>query len=336
MALTTAPVWFEVPMKAVLCSRFGPPDTLEYADLPEPVPAAGEAVVNVKAAALNFFDTLIIEGKYQVKPPFPFSPAAEFAGIVTAVGSGVREVKPGDRVCGYHAYGSGREQVCVKANTLVQVPAKIEFEKAAGMIVTYGTVTHALRDRAQMKPGETLAVLGAAGGIGLATVEIGKIMGARVIACASSVDKLDFAKRHGADETINYTAENLKERLRALTNDRGVDVVLDPVGGEFAEASVRATAWEGRYLVVGFAAGIPKLPLNHVLLRGCSVVGVAWGNMCRKYPDRLRALIEQALRWAEEGKISASVHKVYPLEKTAEALRAISRREVKGKIVLKI
>jgi NADPH2:quinone reductase len=323
-------------MKAILCRRFGPPETLEYADLPDPVPAAGEALVEVVAAALNFFDTLIIEGKYQVKPPFPFSPAAEFAGVVSAVGAGVREVKLGDRVCGYHAYGSGREKVCVKANTLVKVPKGVELEKAAGMIVTYGTVLHALRDRAQMKKGETLAVLGAAGGIGLATVEIGKIMGARVIACASSQEKLDFARKHGADEGINYTSENLKDRLRELTGGNGVDVVLDPVGGEFAEASVRATAWEGRYLVVGFAAGIPKLPLNHVLLRGCSVVGVAWGTMSRKYPDRLRALTVQALRWAEEGKISAHVDKVYPLLKTAEALGAISRREVKGKIILKI
>lgn len=323
-------------MKAVLCRRFGPPETLDYADLPDPVPAPGEAVVDVVAAALNFFDTLIIEGKYQVKPPFPFSPAAEFAGVVSAAGAGVSEVKPGDRVCGYHAYGSGREKVCVKANTLVKVPAGIELEKAAGMIVTYGTVLHALRDRAQMKKGETLAVLGAAGGIGLATVEIGKIMGARVIACASSADKLDFARKHGADEGINYATENLKERLRELTDDNGVDVVLDPVGGEFAEASVRAMAWEGRYLVVGFAAGIPKLPLNHVLLRGCSVVGVAWGTMSRKYPDRLRQLTEQALRWAEEGKISAHVDKVYPLARTAEALGAISRREVKGKIILKV
>lgn len=323
-------------MKAVLCRRFGPPETLDYADLPDPVPTAGEAVVDVAAAALNFFDTLIIEGKYQVKPPFPFSPAAEFAGVVSAVSEDVSEVKPGDRVCGYHAYGSGREKVCVKASTLVKVPAGIELEKAAGMIVTYGTVLHALRDRAHMKKGETLAVLGAAGGIGLATVEIGKIMGARVIACASSADKLDFARKHGADEGINYASENLKERLRALTDGKGVDVVLDPVGGEFAEACVRATAWEGRYLVVGFAGGIPKLPLNHVLLRGCSVVGVAWGTMSRKHPDRLRQLIEETMRWAEEGKISAHVDKVYPLAKTADALRAISRREVKGKIVLKI
>lgn len=323
-------------MKAVLCRRFGPPETLDYAELPDPVPAADEAVVDVAAAALNFFDTLIIEGKYQVKPPFPFSPAAEFAGIVSAVGAAVGEVKPGDRVCGYHAYGSGREKVCVKANTLVKVPASIELEKAAGMIVTYGTVLHALRDRARMMAGETLAALGAAGGVGLATVEIGKILGARVIACASSADKLDFARQHGADEGIDYSRENLKDRLRELTNGKGVDVVLDPVGGEFAEASVRATAWEGRYLVVGFAAGIPKLPLNHVLLRGCSVVGVAWGTMSRKHPDRLRQLIEQTIRWAEEGKISAHVDRVYPLAKTAEALGAISRREVKGKVILKI
>ncbi len=324
-------------MKAVLCRRFGPPDTLEYADLPDPVPGNGEAVVDVAAAALNFFDTLIIEGKYQIKPPFPFSPAAEFAGIVSAVGTGVSVVKVGDRVCGYHAYGSGREKVLVRADTLVKVPEKIELERAAGMIVTYGTVLHALRDRALLKKGETFAVLGAAGGVGLAAVEIGKIYGARVIACASSPEKLDFARRHGADETINYSKENLKERLRELTDDRGVDVVFDPVGGAYSEAAVRAAAWEGRHLVVGFAAGeIPKLPLNHVLLRGCSVVGVAWGNLTRRNPARLREFIEQTMQWAIEGKISAHIDKVYPLAKTAEALGAISRREVKGKIILKI
>lgn len=324
-------------MKAVLCRRFGPPDTLEYADLPDPVPSEGEAVVDVKAAALNFFDTLIIEGKYQVKPPFPFSPAAEFAGIVSAVGNGVGAVKVGDRVCGYHAYGSGREKVCVRADALIKVPEQIEFERAAGMIVTYGTSLHALRDRAQLKSGETLAVLGAAGGVGLAAVEIGKIMGARVIACASSPEKLEFAKKHGADELINYSEENLKERLRVLTDDRGADVIYDPVGGDFTEPAVRATAWGGRLLVVGFAAGqIPRLALNHVLLRGCSVVGVSWGSLTRKNPTKLREFIEQTMQWLVEGKISAYVDRTYPLAKTADALRAISRREVKGKIILTV
>ncbi len=324
-------------MKAVLCRRFGPPEGLEYADLPDPVAGEGEAVVDVKAAALNFFDTLIVQGKYQIKPPLPFSPAAEFAGIVSAVGAGVSSVKTGDRVCGYHAYGSGREKVCVRAETLVKVPAALELERAAGLIVTYGTALHALLDRAQLKKGETLAVLGAAGGVGLAAVEIGKITGARVIACASSQEKLDFARRHGADETINYSTENLKDRLRALTDDRGADVVFDPVGGPFSEAAVRATAWEGRHLVIGFASGeIPKLPLNHVLLRGCSVVGVAWGNLTRRHPARLRAFIEQTMAWAIDGKISAHVDKTYPLAKTVEALGAIARREVKGKIILTV
>jgi NADPH2:quinone reductase len=324
-------------MKAMLCRRFGPIEALDYADLPDPVPAEGEAVVDVKAAALNFFDTLIVQGKYQIKPPFPFSPAAEFAGIVSAAGAGVSAVKIGDRVCGYHAYGSGREKVCVRAETLVKVPDAIELERAAGMIVTYGTSLHALRDRAQLKKGETLAVLGAAGGVGLAAVEIGKIIGARVIACASSQEKLDFTRKHGADETINYSKEDLKERLRELTGGEGVDVVFDPVGGPFSEASVRATAWEGRHLVIGFANGeIPKLPLNHVLLRGCSVVGVAWGNLTRRNPARLREFIEQAMQWAQDGKISAHVDKTYPLAKTVEALGAISRREVKGKIILTV
>lgn len=322
-------------MKALLCVRHGPPEALELADIPDPAPGAGEAVVAVEAAGLNFFDLLIISNRYQVKPALPFSPAAEFAGVVLAVGRDVVGLKAGDRVCGNIGFGAAREKVAVPARDLVHIPGDLGFEKAAGLIVTYGTALHALEDRAKLQRGETLAVLGAAGGVGLAAVEIGKAMGARVIACASSADKLEFARQHGADEGIDYTREDLKERLRALTAGNGADVVLDPVGGPLAEASVRATAWEGRYLVVGFAAGeIPKLPLNHVLLRGCSVVGVAWGAMVRRDPARGNAITKQLLEWAREGRISAHIDKVYPLAEAKEALNAIARREVKGKLVL--
>ncbi len=295
-------------MKALLCVRHGPPEALELADIPDPVPGPDEVVVEVRAAGLNFFDLLIISNRYQVKPALPFSPAAEFAGVVEAVGEGVTEFGPGDRVCGNIGFGAAREMVAVPARDLVRIPDDLSFEKAAGLIVTYGTVLHALEDRASLQRGETLAVLGAAGGVGLAAVEVGKAMGARVIACASSEEKLEFARRHGADEGIDYARENLKERLRALTAGDGADVVLDPVGGPFAEAAVRATAWGGRYLVVGFAAGeIPKLPLNHVLLRGCSVVGVGWGAMVRRDPARANAITRQLLEWAREGKISVHI-----------------------------
>jgi NADPH2:quinone reductase len=323
-------------VKAVLCVRHGPPAALEIAQLPDPVPGPGEAVVEVAAAALNFFDTLIIAGRYQVKPELPFSPAAEFAGVVAAVGEGVREVAIGDRVCGYIRHGAAREKVIAPVRALVRVPEGLELERAAGLFVTYGTALHALQDRAHLEKGETLAVLGAAGGVGLAAVEIGKILGARVIACASSTDKLAFARAHGADETIDYTREDLKERLRALTDDRGADVVFDPVGGSLAEPALRATAWQGRYLVVGFAAGeIPKIPLNHVLLRGCQIVGIYFGEFARRDPGGLRAHMQTIIQWALAGRISAHIDAVYPLERAAEAFEAIAQRQVKGKVVLK-
>jgi NADPH:quinone reductase len=284
---------------------------------------------------LNFFDTLIVAGRYQVKPAFPFSPAAEFAGIVEQVGPGVTAVKPGDRVAGYATHGAARERVLINAAQLVKIPADLEFDRAAGLIVTYGTSYYALKFRGQLKPNETLAVLGASGGVGLAAVELGKLMGARVIACASSHDKLAFAREHGADEAINYTEEDLKDALRRVTGGRGVDVVYDPVGGAYSEPALRAMAWEGRFLVVGFAAGnIPKLPLNLVLLRSCDIRGVLWGGWTARDPQAHRALMAEILQWCSEGKISAHVHAVYPLEKTADALKAIAAREVMGKVIL--
>ena len=323
-------------MKAILCTRYCTPDELELADIPQPTAGPGEALVRVKAAALNFFDLLIIAGKYQVKPPFPFSPASEFAGIVESVGAGVTDVAVGDRVLGSTGHGTAREYIAVPAKQLVKIPEKLDFDRAAGLTVTYGTTLYALRERAQLKSGETLAVLGASGGVGLAAIEIGKIMGARVIACASSAEKLDFARAHGADETVNYASEDLRGALKRLGGERGIDVVYDPVGGAYAEPAVRSLGWEGRYLVIGFAAGeIPKLPLNLVLLKSCDIRGVLWGAWTLREPDGQRALMSEIARWCADGKLSAHVHAVYPLAETAAALKAIADRKVMGKIVLR-
>jgi len=323
-------------MKAVLCSHFGTPDELELADIAPPQPAPGQAVVRVHAAALNFFDTLIVAGKYQNKPPFPFSPAAEFAGIVESVGPGVSDVARGDRVMGYMGWGAAREVLAIAAEQIVKLPDSLDFERAAGLTVTYGTTLYALRERAELNAGETLVVLGASGGTGLAAIELGKILGARVIACASSDEKLAFARAHGADETVNYAAENLRDALKKLGGERGVDVVYDPVGGAYAEPALRALGWLGRYLVVGFAAGeIPKIPLNLALLKSCDIRGVSWGAWTKREPMAQRALMADIVRWCGEGKLSGHVHAVYPLEQTAAALNAIAERKVMGKIVLR-
>lgn len=323
-------------MKALLCTRLGGPDDLEIADVPDPAAAAGEAVVRIEAAALNFFDTLIIAGKYQIKPALPFSPAAEFAGVVESAAAGVTAVAPGDRVLGYCRYGAARARIAVPAAQLVKLPDDLDFPRASGLTVTYGTGYHALKDRAGLEPGETLAVLGATGGTGLAAVELGKIMGARVIACASSEEKLAFAKACGADETINYAQEDLRDGLRRLGGERGIDVVYDPIGGAYAEPALRALAWQGRFLVVGFAAGeIPKIPLNLVLLRSRDVRGVYWGEWMTRAPAQHRANMTDILGWCAAGKISAHVHAVFPLERAAEALAAIADRKAIGKVVLK-
>jgi NADPH:quinone reductase len=323
-------------MKAILCTRFGSPDDLEFRELPDPAPASGEVVVAVKAAALNFFDTLIIAGKYQLKPPFPFSPASEFAGVVERVGAGVAGLAPGDRVLGYGGFGAAREKVAISAQRVVKIPDALDFDRAAGITVIYGTTLHALKDRARLRAGETLAVLGASGGTGLAAIEIGKLMGARVIACASSDDKLAFARERGADEGINYAAEDLKDALRRVTGGKGVDVIYDPVGGAYAEAALRSIAWQGRFLVIGFAAGeIPKIPLNLALLKGCDIVGVFWGAFIERDPQGHQANMAELVRWAAAAKISAHVHEVYPLERTPEALKAIADRKVMGKVILR-
>jgi NADPH:quinone reductase len=323
-------------MKAVLCTRYCAPDELEIRDVPDPVPGEGQAVVRVRAAALNFFDTLIIAGKYQTKPAFPFSPAAEFAGEVESVGPGVSDVRPGDRVAANVGYGAAREKIAVAADRLVRLPDGLDFDRAAGLIVTYGTTLYALQERAQLRAGETLAVLGAAGGVGLAAVEIGKLMGARVIACASSAEKLAFARQHGADLTVNYAEDDLKDALRRVTDGHGPDVIYDPVGGSATEAALRAIAWGGRFLVVGFAAGeIPRLPLNLVLLKSCDVRGVFWGAWTERDPAGNRASLAQIMAWCSQGKLSAHVHEVFPLERIAQALQALSDRKAMGKVILR-
>jgi NADPH2:quinone reductase len=323
-------------MKALLCTRYGTPDDLEIADIADPSPEPGQAVVAIKAAALNFFDTLIIAGKYQFKPAPPFSPAAEFAGVVESLGAGVTSVKIGDRVIGYMTYGAARERVAIAADKLIKIPDALDFDRAAGICITYGTTLHALKDRAKLNGGETLAVLGASGGVGLAAIELGKIRGARVIACASSNEKLAFARQHGADEVINYASDDLKEALRRVTRGHGADVIYDPVGGPYTEPALRSIAWQGRFLVIGFAAGeIPKLPLNLVLLKGCDVLGVFWGPWIERDPQGHHANTKQLLEWCVQGKISSHVHSIYPLAEGAAALKAIAARQVMGKVILR-
>ncbi|HEX2216612.1 MAG TPA: NADPH:quinone oxidoreductase family protein [Xanthobacteraceae bacterium] len=323
-------------MKAVLCTHFGTADELEFGEVPDPVAAPGQAIVRVHAVGLNFFDLLQIAGKYQVKPPFPFSPGAEFAGIVETTAPDVTGVKSGDRVVGWAWHGAARERLAAEAGYLVKLPDNLEFERAAGLTVTYGTSYYALKNRARLKSGETIAVLGATGGVGLAAVELAKLMDARVIACASSDDKLAFAQAHGADAIVNYARENLRDALRDRTGGVGVDAVYDPVGGPYTEPALRALDWEGRLLVVGFAAGeIPKLPLNLTLLKNCDVRGVFWGAWARRDLAGHRANMAELVDWASAGKISAHVHAVYPFGQIAEALKAIADRRALGKVVLR-
>lgn len=321
-------------MRAILCKTLGKPGSLAIEEIAAASPGAGEVTVAIKAVGLNFFDTLIIEGKYQVKPELPFSPGGEIAGIVTKVGRAVAKLKVGDRVMGYVGHGGAREEMVVEASRLSIIPLELADEIAAGLSITYGTTLHALKDRADVRAGETLAILGAAGGVGQAAIEIGKIMGAKVIACASSDDKLDFCRKLGADEVVNYEKQNLKDALRALVKE-GVDVVYDPVGGELTELATRALAWNGRHLVIGFAQGqIPKLPLNLVLLKSASILGVFWGAHTEREPERHRANMDQLLAWAAQGKLKPHVHKIYHFAEIADALTAIARREVKGKAIV--
>jgi NADPH2:quinone reductase len=322
-------------MRAVRVHELTGPQALRVDDVATPPVGAGQVLIDVRAAGVNFPDILITRGQYQFKPTPPFSPGGEAAGVVSAVGSGVTTIKVGDRVAATMLYGAYAEQVVVPELVCVKLPDAVSFEVGAATLLTYLTTMHALVDRAAIKSGESLLVLGAAGGVGTSAVELGTLLGARVIAAASSADKLAFCREHGASETIDYSKEDLKDRIKALTNGNGVDVVYDPVGGDLAEPAVRGTAWMGRYLVVGFASGqIPKLPLNLVLLKGCQIVGVFWGSFAMREPARNRAHADQIFAWVAERKLNPAIDAALPFTQAAEALARIERRQVKGKLVL--
>lgn len=324
-------------MRALLCKSLEGPAALKLVDLPDPVVRRGEVLVAVRAAALNFFDTLITRGKYQYKPDLPFSPSGEVAGVVSAVGEGVEGISPGDRVAAYLGWGGAREKIAVAAEKLVPIPEGVSDEIASGVAITYGTALHGLRDRALVRPGETVAVLGASGGAGLAAVEIAKLLGARVIAVASTSEKLDICRRHGADETLCYADTDLKEGLRELTGGAGVDVVYDCVGGPYAEPAIRAMAWGGRFLVVGFASGeIPRIPLNLLLLKGCAALGVFWGEAVKRDVVQYQRNLAQLLAWVADGHLKPRIGAQFPLDRAVEALQLIEQRQATGKIVLKI
>ncbi len=322
-------------MKAVLCKAFGPPESLVIEDIEPLKPGKGQVVISVKACGVNFPDTLIIQGKYQSKPPFPFIPGSEVAGIVKDLGEGVNTVSVGSRVIAFTGVGGFAEEVIADAAGLIPMPRSMDFTTASAFVMTYGTSHHALKDRAQLKQGETLLVLGAAGGVGLAAVEIGKVMGAHVIAAASSDEKLEICKQHGADEVINYATGDLKERIKQLTGGKGVDVAFDPVGGDYSEPVLRSMAWGGRFLVIGFAAGdIPRIPLNLPLLKVYSIVGVFWGSFMERDPKHGQENLMELLTWFAKGKLKPHVSATYSLEHVADALNDLMERKVTGKAVL--
>lgn len=323
-------------MRAVRCHELTGPAALRVDEVDDPKPGPGQVVIDVKAAGINFPDILITQGKYQFKPALPFSPGGEAAGVVSAVGPGVTSLALGDRVAATVLYGAYAEKLAVPEAAAAKLPEAVPFEVGAATLLTYATTIHALVDRAQLRAGETLLVLGAAGGVGLAAVELGKLLGAKVIAAASSEEKLALCREHGADATIDYTTSDLKERVKELTRGQGADVIYDPVGGPYAEPALRAIAWQGRYLVVGFAAGdIPKIPLNLTLLKGCQIVGVFWGQFAMRQPADNRKHCEQLLAWVGEGKLRPHVDEVFPFERAGEALDRLAARKVKGKLVLK-
>ncbi|MCP3748485.1 NADPH:quinone oxidoreductase family protein [Pseudomonas sp. SBB6] len=322
-------------MKAVLCKALGPAQNLVLEDVASPVPKKNEILLDVQAAGVNFPDTLIIEGKYQFQPPLPFSPGGEAAGVVSAVGEKAGNLKVGDRVMALTGWGSFAEQVAVPAYNVLPIPAQMDFTTAAAFGMTYGTSMHALSQRGQLKAGETLLVLGASGGVGLAAVEIGKAMGARVIAAASSAEKLAVAKAAGADELINYGQASLKDEIKRLTGGNGVDVIYDPVGGDLFDQAVRGIAWNGRLLVVGFASGrIPELPVNLALLKGAAVLGVFWGAFAQRQPADNAANFQQLFAWFAEGKLKPLVSQTFPLAKAGVAIEMLGQRKAVGKLVV--
>jgi NADPH2:quinone reductase len=322
-------------MKAIICKAWGPPETLVVEELPDVVPGPGQVAIDVKAAGVNFPDVLTIQNKYQFKPELPFTPGSELSGIVRAVGRGVTHYKPGDKVIAFTGQGAFAQQIVVPLLAVMPMPPGMDFETAAAITLTYGTSHHAVVDRAGLKAGETMLVLGAAGGVGLAAIEIGKALGARVIAAASSDEKLDVCKAHGADACINYSSGDLRESIKAATYGKGPDVIYDPVGGIYAEPAFRSIGWRGRYLVVGFANGeIPKLPLNLMLLKGASLVGVFWGEFARREPDANFAAMSELMDWLARGKIKPHISGRYALVDTGKALNEMAARKVTGKVVI--
>lgn len=323
-------------MKAVVCTEFSGPDGLEVREVDEPQVGPTDILVDVKACAITFPDLLMSRNQYQFKAELPYIVGSELAGVVREVGAQVVGIAPGDRVLGSSMLTGGvAERALLRAGTVHHLPENATFEEGAGLLYAYGTSHYALRDRADLQPGETLLVLGAAGAVGLSAIELGKAMGARVIAAASSDEKLELCRKHGADDTLNYETEDLKTRVRELTDGLGADVVYDPVGGKYAEPALRSTAWEGRYLVIGFAAGdIPRVPLNLTLLRGCSIVGVFWGSFVGRQPEDHRRNVAELMEWWRDGRFTPYVSATYPLERAAEALRDVDARRVIGKVVV--
>lgn len=324
-------------MRALICEEYGPADKLVIGEQDLPQLKSTEVRIDVRAAGLNFPDALVIAGKYQVKPPLPFIPGGECAGMVSAVGDEVKNFKPGDRVIAMPGMAAFAEQVNVDQKLLVPMPDKMSFEQGAGFCITYATSYYALKQRANIQPGETLVVLGAAGGVGVTAIQLGKAMGARVIACASSAEKLEFCREVGADELIDYTREDLKERLKELTAGKGADVIYDPVGGEYTEAAYRSIAWGGRYLVIGFASGdIPKLPLNLPLLKAGDIMGIFWGAWAQRDPKGNLQNFTELLQMVEEGRLNPLTTEVYSFERYAEAFAAITERRARGKVILSL
>ena len=322
-------------MKALICREYGPPENLSVQDMPDLQPGPGEVVVRVRAAGVNFPDALIVQNLYQFKPTPPFSPGGETAGAVMAVGEGVQRVKVGDKVIALTIWGGFAEQVLAKQDQVIPMPEGLSFEVAGSLLLTYGTCLHGLRDRAALQPGQTVLVLGAAGGIGIATIELAKALGARVIAAASSAEKLATCRAKGADEVINYREQNLRDEVKRLTGGQGVDVVMDPVGGDYAEQALRSMAWRGRYLVVGFTDGqIPRLPLNLVLLKGCAIVGVFWGDFIRREPKAAQVDLRDLMQMLEQGKIKPLISGRYSLEQAPQAILELSQRRAQGKLIV--
>lgn len=324
-------------MKAIICNQFGLPESLIFGELPDPKPAKNQILISVEACGVNFPDVLIIQNKYQFKPELPFSPGGEVAGKVIELGEGVTQFQVGQSVLALCGWGGFAEKVVVDVDRVFAMPPGLSPEIAATTLYTYGTSFHALKDRAKLQEGETLLVLGAAGGVGLAAVELGKLMGAKVIAAASTDEKLKLCLEKGASETINYTSEDLKIRIKELTGGKGVDVIYDPVGGDFTEAALRGIAWKGRYLIVGFANGeIPKIPMNLPLLKGCAILGVFWGQFSKLESKQSFQNIAQLVQWIKAGKIQQHISRRYSLEESPEALQSLLDREMLGKGVVLI